>query len=127
MALVGNVAQDNQGSMLVEVAIALLPTQESVPVGRSNFDSPKVRKSEEVMAGFVGGGDTECTQGYDQRCGVAQGCLLHGFVPQYGLHSGAGDASHSAGGHRVVCRSLRRLVRSSEPHGGCLTYGTFCQ
>src|SRR5262245_24168440 len=75
----------------------------------------------------MGGGDTECTQGYEQRCGVAQGCLLHGFVPQYGLHSGAGDASHSAGGHRVVCRSLRRLVRSSEPHGGCLTYGTFCQ
>ena len=44
MATVGNVAQDNQGGMLVAVAIALLPTQESVPVGRSNFGSPKVRK-----------------------------------------------------------------------------------
>jgi hypothetical protein len=43
MALVGNVAQDNQGSMLVAVAIALLPTQESVPVGWSNFDFPNLR------------------------------------------------------------------------------------
>lgn len=53
MATVGNVAQDNQGGMLVAVEIALLPTQESVPVGRSNFGSPKVRKSEDVLAGFV--------------------------------------------------------------------------
>ena len=53
MATVGNVAQDNQGGMLVAVAIALLPTQESVPVGRSNFGSPKVWKSEDVLASFV--------------------------------------------------------------------------
>ena len=56
MALVDNAAQDNQGGMLVAVAIALLPIQESVPVGRSNFGSPKVRKIEDVLARFGGGG-----------------------------------------------------------------------
>jgi hypothetical protein len=75
----------------------------------------------------MGGGDTECTQGYEQRCGVAQGCLLHGFVPQYGYTPALVMRPTAPEDNRVVCRSLRRLVRSSEPHGGCLTYGTFCQ
>jgi hypothetical protein len=48
----GHGAKDNAGGMPEEVALAPLPAQESVLVGRSNSASPKARKIEGVVAGF---------------------------------------------------------------------------
>jgi hypothetical protein len=49
----GHGARDNSGGMPEKVALAPLPAQDIVLVGRSNSASPKARKIEEVMAGFA--------------------------------------------------------------------------